>query len=33
MKKQTNKQKNNQKWVKDLNRYFPKKTYRWPTGT
>ena len=21
------------KWAEDLNRYFPKKTYRWTTGT
>ena len=21
------------KWSEDLKRYFPKKTYRWPTGT
>ena len=21
------------KWMKDLNRYFTKKTYRWPRGT
>ena len=25
--------KKKKKWAEDLNRHFPKKTYRWPNGT
>ena len=33
IKKANNTIQKKKKWAENLNRHFPKKTYRWPTGT